>query len=183
MGFFKRLIGVEQQQNAARRADAANQAGIAKAEGRIESAFPEIQSLYDQGNAAQMGYMRDIVGNYSGLAGMLSPALENLQSTGTAGGRAEALIGVMNDPNQQMLRDLVAKNATESNRALGLGRSGYGIGMSQQAELGLANNLLNQQDQQQQLMAGYGMTGNDNMSRTQISSLGLGGWSAAHLLE
>ncbi len=169
MGFFKRLTGVEQQQNAARRTDAANQAGIAKAEGRIESAFPEIQSLYDQGNAAQMGYMRDIVGNYSGLAGMLSPALENLQATGTASGRAEEMINIMNDPNQQMLFDKVEKNAAEDNRAMGLGRSGYGMGMSQQAKLGLTNSLLNQQDQQQQLMAGYGMTGNDNMSRTQMA--------------
>ena len=168
MGFLSRLTGAEQQQNAARRADKVTQAAIAKAEGRIDETFPQIQNLYNQGNDAQMGYMQDVAGNYSGLAGMLNPALENLQSTGTAGGRAEALMGVMNDPNQQMLFDQVAKNTMEDNRAMGLGRSGYGMGMSQQAKLGLANDLVNRQDQQQQLMAGYGMSGNDNLSRVQM---------------
>ncbi|MCP4928824.1 MAG: hypothetical protein GY918_07190 [Gammaproteobacteria bacterium] len=168
MGFFSRLTGAEQQGNAARRANRATQEAIQQSRDEINAAFPQIQNLYNQGNDAQMGYMRDIAGNYSGLAGMLNPALESLQSTGTASGRAEEMINILNDPNQQRLRNLVAKNATESNRALGLGRSGYGIGMSQQAELGLANNLLNQQDQQQQLMAGYGMSGNDNLSRIQM---------------
>jgi hypothetical protein len=168
MGLFGRLTGADQQSNAAMRSDRATQQAISQSRDEINATFPQIQNLYNQGNDAQMGYMQDVAGNYSGLAGMLNPALQNLQSTGTAGGRAEALMGVMNDPNQQMLFDQVAKNTMEDNRAMGLGRSGYGMGMSQQAKLGLADNLLNRQDQQQQLMAGYGMSGNDNLSRIQM---------------
>lgn len=141
------------------------------------------QQALGQGLEAQQGFLQQAQGQFGSQAGLLDPALANLQATGTAGGRAQALQGILADPNQAGLFNELNRTTQNSLSGLSARRSGFGIGETQRGQLGLANQLLSQQDAAQQNLANIGIGGTGNIAQLlaqqgQASALGGGALSS-----
>ena len=176
-----RLTGAEQQQNAARRANAATQEGIAQGRQQIGAASPLIRQDIQGGINQNLGFLDQARDQLGSAAGAFDPALANLQATSTAGGRSQALADILADPNNAAVFDEL--NRTSQNELSGLGarRSGFGIGQTQQGQLGLAQSLLGQQDMAQQNLANIGMGANTNIANLFGQSGGVAGQGGLNL--
>lgn len=156
MGLFGRITGAEQQQNAQRRANQVIQQGIEKGLGTVDEYGNLIRGDIQGGIDQNLSFLNQAGGMFQGGADAFNPALSNLQQTGTAGGRAQSIMDILGDPNQQAMFNMIQRDTSQGLSGLGLRRSGYGNQLSQTNKLNYANTAINQQDLSQQNIANLG---------------------------
>jgi len=181
MGFLGRITGAEQAQHGMQRADAETQRRINEAKATTGRFGDVIQGQIQGGIGQNLGFLDQARGQLQSAGAAFDPALANLQATGTAGGRSAALTGILADPNNARLFDELNRQSQNELSGLSARRSGFGIGQTEQGQLGLAQNLLSQQDASQQNLAQMGMGANTNIANLFGQSGGVAGQGGMNL--
>lgn len=156
--------------------------GLAEQSGFQQQAQNQMQGGINQ----QQGFLSQAGGMFNEQAGLVNPALQNLQQTSTAGGRSSALQGILADPNNAQLFEEMDRMRNNEASQMGIRRSGANMAMGDADRFGMANQLLSNQDASQQNLfdAGMGAQGAlANIFAQQGNVAGMGGANMSNLTQ